>query len=355
MSDDNAQESAVEEQEGVSDDALNAEQAVDDGAASETDVADEEGVLSEEELAALKETSEPSVQQEIGPGGCSLYDFRDPSRLLNGRLPGLDSVHEGFCNGMQQLLKTMLGRSVEVSAGETNLTRLGDYQRSLPMPTSIHGSVVQDRKHSRYLTADGRFVYACVDAFFGGMSGTIPQSLEREFSTSERRFMEMLIAGQFKELQSAWAPICALSFGEPKAIKAANLGGGRDDQIMVVSRFTTNLNPGEVEFHLVMPYALLDSLRPYLTAGPRSGDVSRNWRRRFAERLTNIDIETRSVFGGVRITFGELVSLAPGDFIPVSNQSKVVLMVDERPLYQAEPGISNGMAAAKVVAKVHVQ
>ena len=245
--------------------------------------------------------------------------------------------------------------SVEVSAGETSLTRLGDYQRSLPLPTSIHGSVVQDRKHAMYVTADGRFVYACVDAFFGGMSGTIPQALDREFSTSERRFMEMLVTGQFKELQNAWAPICALSFGEPKSIKAGNLGGGRDDQIMVVSRFTTNLNPGEVEFHLVMPYALLDSLRPYLTAGPRSGDVSRNWRRRFAERLTNIDIETRSVFAGVRITFGELVSLAPGDFIPVSNQNKVVLMVDERPLYQAEPGISNGMAAAKVVAKVNVQ
>lgn len=319
------------------------------------DAADDAGVLSEEELEALNETNAPDALDGAREGGCSLYDFRDPSRLLNGRLPGLDSVHETFCNGMAQLLKSMLGRSVEVSSGETHLTRLGDYQRSLPLPSSIHGAMVEDRKHAMYLTADGRFVYACVDAFFGGSGSTIPQSLDREFSTSERRMMEMLVAGQFRELQTAWAPICALTFGEPKATKAANLGSGRDDQIMVVSRFVTNLNPGEVEFHLVMPYALLDSLRPYLTAGPRDADVNRNWRRRFAERLTSVDIETRSVFAGVRITFGELVSLAPGDFIPVSNQSKVVLMVDERPLYAAEPGISNGMAAAKVVARVQPQ
>ncbi len=348
MSDDSPMDGATESFEEQTEDALHPEHAADrDGA--------DESVLSDEELAALKETNDILGHDDAGEGDCSLYDFRDPSRLLNGRLPGLDSVHEAFCNGMQQLLKSMLGRSVEVTPGETNLTRLGDYQRSLPLPTSIHGAVVEERKHAMYVTADGRFVYACVDAFFGGMSGAVPHALEREFSTSERRFMGMLVAGQFKELQNAWAPICALSFGEPKAIKAANLGGGRDDQIMVVSRFVTNLNPGEAEFHLVMPYALLDSLRPFLTAGPRGADVSRNWRRRFAERLINVDIDARGVFAGVRITFGELVSLAPGDFIPVSNQNKVILMVDERPLYLAEPGISNGMAAAKVVAKVQTQ
>ena len=315
----------------------------------------EQGVLSDEELEALKESNESSIYSADDDSGCSLYDFRDPSRLLNGRLPGLDSVHETFCNGMQVLLKRVIGRAVEVSSGETNLTRLGDLQRSLPVPTSIHGAGVTDRKHSMYIAADGRFVYACVDAFFGGNGGALPTSLEREFSHSERRFMDMLIVQQFQELTNAWAPICAIAFEQPRPVKAANLGAGRDDQIMVVSRFQTNLQPGDVEFALIMPYALLDSLRPYLTAGPRGSDVSRNWRARFGERLTMAEIETRSVFNNVRITFGELMSLQAGDFIPISNQNKISLMIDEHKLYIAEPGVSNGMSAAKVVQRVRAQ
>jgi len=311
------------------------------------------GVLSDEELEALRGTGadhdDPDSDLEVGEGGCNLYDFRDPSRTLNGRLPGLDSVHEAFCNGMQPVLRTLLGRSVEVTSGETTLTRLGDYQKSFPLPTGVHAVNVEDRKHAMYLTVDGAFVYACVDAFFGGMSGTAPQALEREFSTSERRFMDMLATQLFRELETAWAPICGLRFGSPKTLKAGGMGNGRDDQIMVVSRFQVGLSPGHGEFHLALPYALLDALRPHLTAGPRGAEQSRNWRKRFADQLTDVDMETRSVFAGVRITFAELLSLQPGDFIPVSGQNRVVLMVDEQPIYLAEPGTANGMAAAKIL------
>jgi flagellar motor switch protein FliM len=330
--------------------------AVDDGVA---DAVEQPGaaasVLSDEELEALRGTAAGSDHDDDdgdGEGeGCSLYDFRDPSRTLNGRLPGLESVHETFCNGMQQVLRQLIGRTVEVSAGETTLTRLGDYQKSLPFPTSLHSVMVEERKHPMSLCADGTFVYTCVDAFFGGVSaGGAPLS-EREFSTSERRFMQMLAEQAFRELEAAWAPICELRFGEPKGMKAGGLGNGRDDQIMVVSRFQVGLNPGHGDFHVVMPYALLDALRPYLTAGPRGAETSRNWRRRFVDKLAMVDVQTHSVFGGVRITFSELVSLRAGDFIPLSNSTRVTMKVGDRPLYVAEPVAANGMAAVRIVEK----
>lgn len=338
------------------------EQPIEEGAAVAqappgTDAGIGAGVLSDEELDALRGTGldddGEGGDEEDPEGDCSLYDFRDPSRTLNGRLPGLESVHEAFCNGMQQVFRSLLGRAVEVTSGETTLTRLGDYQRSFPFPTSVHAVAVEERKHSMYLTADGAFVYSCVDAFFGGMRTTAPTSREREFSTSERRFMDMLALQLFRELEGAWAPICELRFAASKVLKAGSMGSGRDDQIMVVSRFQVGLNPGHGEFHLTLPYVLLDALRPHLTAGPRGAEMSRNWRKHFAETLTGAEMETRSVFTGVRITFAELLSLQPGDFIPVSSQDRIVLMVDEQPIYVAEPGTSNGMAAAKIIERCH--
>lgn len=314
-------------------------------------------VLSDEELEALRGTASADAEAEADGaegdlgGGVSLYDFRDPSRTLNGRLPGLDSVHETFCNGMQQVLRQLLGRAVEVGAQETALTRLGDFQKSLPFPTSVHSVTVEDRKHAMTLCADGSFVYACVDAFFGGAAAGGSPLPEREFSTSERRFMQMLVQSSFRELESAWAPICALRFGDPRVMKAGGLGNGRDDQILVVSRFQVGLNPGHGDFQVVMPYALLDALRPHLTAGPRDAESSHNWRRRFVDKLAGVDVQTHAAFGGVRITFSELVSLRSGDFIPMGGGNRVTLRVGERALYTAEPVAANGMAAAKILEK----
>jgi flagellar motor switch protein FliM len=317
-------------------------------------VAQDESALSEEELDALREVgNEDSAQNSARPqhddGSHRLYDFRDPARVLNGRMPGLESVHDAFVSGMRQALRVLLGRPVEIDVGDTALTRLGDYQNSLPVPVSVHACAVHGRDHSMFLIAEGAFIYACVDTFFGGRGGVMP-NIEREFSQSERRLTAVLARHVFDELKNAWAPLCALNFGEPEACKPSGIGGLRDDQLMVVSRFQVDLLPGGGEFHLALPYGLLDGLRTYLTLGPRSEDTARQWRAMFLARVNDVQVHARAVFPGVHVSFSELVSLAPGDFIAISRQNRVNIMVGDRVLYSAEPGTSNGLAAAMIVA-----
>ena len=314
----------------------------------------DENALSEEELDALREAGNEDDATNIAPSadsedGHRLFDFRDPARVLNGRMPGLESVHNAFVTGMRQALRVLLGRPVEIDIGDTALTRLGDYQNSLPMPVSVHTSAVHGRDNAMFLIAEGAFVYACVDTFFGGRGGVMP-NVEREFSSSERRLTSVLARHVFDELKNAWAPLCALKFAEPESSSPTSMGGLRDDQLMVVSRFQVDLLPGGGEFHLALPYGLLDGLRTYLTAGPRSEDSSRQWRSRFVQRVNDVQVQARAVFPGVKVSFSELVSLAPGDFIAISRQNRVNVMVGDRVLYSAEPGTSNGLAAAMVVA-----
>jgi len=305
-------------------------------------------LLSEEELDALRESGR--AQEAPVDGGAHSYDFRDPSRMLNSRLPGLDSVHEAFASGMQGALAGMLGRAIEVEVGDTALTRLGDYQQSLPLPVSVHAAPVRGREQCMLLVADGAFVFACVDAFFGGRGGAAP-SEEREFSGSERRLTGVLARHVFEQLANAWTPICGLKPGDPQPMKQVQAAGARDDQIMVVSRFRVDLLPGQGEFHVSMPYTLLDSVRNYLAAGPRSEESSRDWRAHFCDRVCEVAVDVCAVFPGVRISFGELIALAPGDFIPIGVHNTVQVMAGRRVLYLAEPGTSNGLAAAKVSAR----
>jgi flagellar motor switch protein FliM len=310
-----------------------------------------ESVLSEEELEALQ-TEHP--ESSDSKDGCHAYDFRDPARILNGRLPGVDALNESFTQAMEETLRRFLRRAVVVQVGETLLSRQGDYINTLATPASVQrvGLPVQDSTF--LITQEGSFVYACVGAYFGGSGSETPEDSEREFSGSERRVIKLLTQHILSEFKTAWASVCALEFTNPQALNFSTLSGDHDDQILVVTKFKVELEPGAGEFHIALPYSFLDLLRPLLSSSPRPSESSQQWQYQLQQQAWNISVETYSLFKPVEITVGELMALQPGDFIPIPDQDRVSVMVDELALYEAEPGTSNELVAAKILSRIQV-
>jgi len=308
---------------------------------------DHEGVLSEAELEALQ--PDP-VSSSDCHGGCRAYDFRDPARILNGRLPGMDSVNDSFIQAMEAQLQCFLHRAVDVQFGETVLSRQGDYLHTLTLPASVQSVPLPSHESTIFITLEGALVYACVDAYFGGRGSDMPESPEREFSASERRVTNLVTQQVLAELKAAWTPICALEFSSPQGVNLSATGSSHD--VLVVTKFKVELQPGGGEFHVALPYSLLDRLRPLLNTGPRSSVSNQQWLSKLQQKAWEISVETYSLFQNVEITVGELMALQPGDFIPIPEQDRVTVMVDEIPLYVAEPGTSEGLAAAKIVSNI---
>ena len=94
----------------------------------------DDNVLSEEELDALQ-TTHP--QASGSKGDCQGYDFRDPARILNSRLPGMDTVNESFTQTLEDKLHRFLRRAVVIQSSETMLSRQSDYMNALTLPASV--------------------------------------------------------------------------------------------------------------------------------------------------------------------------------------------------------------------------
>lgn len=306
-------------------------------------------MLSEEELEALQPAQASSGTAQ---GECLSYDFRDPARILNGRLPGMDSVNESFTQALEERLQRFLRRAVVVQSGETALSRQSDYLNALPMPASVQSVPLPRQESLLFITLEGALVYSGVDAYFGGAGAQMPADPEREFSASERRVTNLLTQQILAELQTAWASMCSLEFASPQALNLSASANGHEEQILVVTRFKVDLQPGSGEFHVALPYALLDLLRPLLNTGPRNHESNQQWISKLHKQAWQIVVDTHSLFQDVEITVGELMALQPGDFIPIPDENRVTVMVDELPLYEAEPGNSNGLAAAKILSRV---
>ena len=319
-------------------------------------MASSQEILSEEELEALAEgvaNGEVQVESDTGSGKANavLYDFHQPAHLLKARLPALDLVNERFCKDFQKTLFNFMQRVVAIEPEEVQMLKFSDYINSLPVSTSVNRVRVNELNGSVLFTIESNLVYLVVDCFFGGPGVAAGSDEEREFTAAEKRMIEKLLNISFKDLESAWSSVSKLSFSYMQAENRSQLSGLADSsEVLVLSKFKVSMNEVSGELHIAMPHSLLEPLRPVLASGVKKGhaDSDENWRKNLRAKLEEVEIDINAVFAEAEISLKELLSLKPGDFIPVSMSDATFVFSNDVPLFQGKLGMSNQQAAVRV-------
>jgi len=317
--------------------------------------ANSQEVLTEDELEALKEgvvNGDVQVSGDHGRSGNVItYDFHQPAHLLKARLPALDLVSERFSREFQTTLFSFLHRMVEIEAQELQMLKFIDYLSSLPVASSVNRVRINELNGSMLMSIDANLVYIIVDCFFGGPGKAGGNIAQREFTTMEKRIIERILNLAFQDLSKAWAPVSKLSFEYMHAENTGQMAGPTDSgEIVVVSKLKLKLNETECEMHLVIPYSLLEPLRPVLASGIRKErvDSDENWKRMLRNNLGEVEVQVNAIFTETEISLGELLSLKAGDFIPVNMTETTTLYCDDVPMFEGKVGMSNQTAAVRL-------
>lgn len=313
-------------------------------------------VLSEDELEALAEgVANGQVKVEgdknISQPSVSLYDFHQPAHLLKARLPALEMVNERFAKDFQTNLFGFIQRLVEIEAEEVQLLKFADYLNSLPLTTSVNRVRVSELSGSILISVSGNLVYYFVDCFFGGAGAEAKISEDHEFTVTEKRIVERVLELAFQDLVVAWNPVAKLSFTFMHSETRTQLGAmSESSEVVVVSKFNIKANDVEGEISILIPHGLLEPLRPMLASGVKKGnaDSDEHWRLNLRKKLEEVEIDINAVFAQAEITLGDLVSLKPGDFVPVNMSEQTVVCSEEVPIFEGKVGMSNQQAAVRV-------
>ena len=308
-----------------------------------------ESLLSDEELEALRE-AESDDAPALGGGSMYRYDFRDPAHVLANRLPGLDSVNERLILGLQASIGRVMRQPAQVLTTDVSMSKLIDYRNSLPVPASTHAVQMLGRDAVVLITLEAALVFMLVDGYYGGSGRALDVVPEREFSGTEKRIIDRSIVDFVQNLYSAWVPVAQLPFGEVQDTRALSYAPGiKLDEILVVSRFTVQTEQSSGELHVAMPYSVLDELRPLLVNG--GGDAlasDMQWREGMVSRMAEVPISIKAVLAEASVPLSELMTLKPGDFIPIRQQEHITLLAEEMPLFEAKPGARGTMSAATI-------
>jgi flagellar motor switch protein FliM len=154
------------------------------------------------------------------------------------------------------------------------------------------------------------------------------------------------------DLAAAWQPVSPVELELVKQEtnpRLVQLGGALES--VIVARFTVEFAARSGRIDWLFPDALLNPIREALCGDGDLKPVRKQeaWAPVLTSALKDAQLDTRAVLAQARISLRELVSLSPGDIIPIEAPQHVTLLAGDVPLYRGRFGISQGHNALKIL------
>lgn len=312
-------------------------------------------LLSQDEIDALLhgvDDGDIDLEDDTqSPGDARAYDFSAQDRIVRGRMPTLEMVNERFARHMRISLFNMMRKNAEISVNGVQMIKFSEYVHSLFVPTSLNMVRIRPLRGTSLFTFEAKLVFTLVDNFFGG-DGRYQAKIEgREFTPTERRIVHMLLNQIFIDLAEAWAPVYKVNFEYMDSeVNPAMATIVSPSEVVVISSFSIELEGGGGNFHICMPYSMLEPIRERLDAGVQTDrdDVDLRWQKSLRDEIMAVDIELDATLVEKSVTLEDIVQMREGDIIPIEMPKKITVNAGGLPSFRAEYGASRGNAALKI-------
>jgi flagellar motor switch protein FliM len=313
-----------------------------------------EDILSQEEVDALLrgvtgETEEASTQQDTG--GVRSYDIGRQERIVRGRMPTLELIHERFARLFRIGLYNFMRRSAEISINPVKVQKYSDFVRNLVVPTNLNVVHANPLRGSGLIIIEPTLVFQVVDHLFGG-NGQIHTRIEgRDFTPTEQRVIMRILDVVFAEFEKAWSTVYPLKYEYVRSemnTQFANIC--TPTEVVVTASFTVDLGSGGGDIHVCLPYSLLEPIRDtiYSSFQADRAESDMRWVRLMTEQVQDAKLELVAKLAEANLTLRDLTELKVGDVISLAVPETLEATVNGIPVLECKYGVSNGQYALKV-------
>ena len=316
-----------------------------------------EKILDQAEIDALihgMDSGAVNTEAPPSPGEVRQYDFQNQMRIVRGRMPTREMINERFARLFRVSLYNLLRRSPEISVSPVAIKKFSEYVHTLHVPTNLNLVKINPFRGSALIVFDPKLVFAVVDNFFGG-TGRHAKIEGREFTATEQRIIHMMLRSVFADLHEAWSHIFSIEIEYLQSeINPHFANIVSPSEIVVITTFHVELDGGGGELHVTMPYAMIEPLREILDSGMASDRVEKDdrWNVCLREEIEDADVELSTHLGETNVTIGELLNLKAGDILNCDFTGKVLVRVEDVPMFRGTFGVSRGQQAIKLEEKI---
>ena len=312
-------------------------------------------LLSQDEIDALlhgvDDVDDVDEPMDAGDESAVSFDFSSQDRIVRGRMPTLELINERFARHMRISLFNMLRKTAEVSINGVQMMKFGEYQNTLYVPTSLNMVRFRPLKGTALITMEARLVFILVENFVGG-DGRFHAKIEgREFTPTERRIIQLLLKIVFEDYKEAWSPVMGVEFEYlDSEVNPSMANIVSPTEVIVVSSFHIEVDGGGGDFHVVMPYSMVEPIRELLDAGVQSDKMETDvrWSSALREEIMDCPVNFRVNLLEKDISLRDLMELQPGDVIPIEMPEHATMFIEDLPTYRVKMGRSEDKMAVQI-------
>lgn len=319
-------------------------------------------VLTQDEInALLRGLSDSDIEtdtfEDHQEEGIRKYDLASQERIIRGRMPTMELIHDRFARSFRTALSKFLGRTCFINVGGIEIVKFGLFMKKLPLPSSLHIYRMPPLQGYALLVVSTPLVFGMVDSLFGGKGSGKVKIEGREYTAIETRLIGKVVMMALEILKEAWAPIHPVDFVyvrsefNPLAIAIVP-----PTDVVIIVTVEVELEQESTTLTLCTPYSTIEPIRQKLTTGFQSNrlEIDTHVIRRMEANIKKTDVNLSIELAKGEISTREALQLSVGDIVQLdtSPTDEAIIRVEGKAKYNGFVGTYRGSRAVRVTGAI---
>jgi flagellar motor switch protein FliM len=275
--------------------------------------------------------SEGEEDEEYDPDDVVSFDLTAQDRIIRGRMPTLEIIHDRFVRLFRLTLSNTLRRVVDINVRSTELIKFGEFIKTMSVPTSMNLFRMTPLRGNAMIVFETKLVFSLVEMFFGAGVETEAKTEGRDFTEIESRMIKRVIISALEDLQTSWRPVFPVQINYSRTeINPQFVSIVPHSEIVIVVTFDIEIGRTPMAITICVPYSMIEPIRTRLNAGFQSeqDEKDNTWSNRFKQNLQNVDIELIAKLGEMNISVRDFLNLQKDDVLYLEHETKDPISVE---------------------------
>lgn len=316
-------------------------------------------VLSQDEInSLLSGLSDPDASDSRDSGidestGAKRFDLANQERIVRGRMPTMELIHDRFSRQFRVHLAKLLGRQCFAHVGSIEMLKFGAFLKKLPLPSSLNIIRMPPFAGNALVVVSPPLVFSIVESLFGGTGANNVKVEGREYTPIETKLIGRVVNQSLELLQEAWAPIHPVEFVFVRSeYNPLAVGIVPPTDVVIVVTIHIEIEGENTTLMIATPYSMLEPIRAKLATNFQVSrlEVDAGLIKRMESNIlqTIANITVQLAVGST--TPRDFLKLKKGDVLPLSTSpaDESMILIEGEPKFYGHVGSYRGNRAIKV-------
>ena len=279
------------------------------------------------------------------------FTFGSDNLELLGDYYALRLINERFARLVRSIFLPMIRIQPKINPFPPEVKTYDEYSAGLNSFMSLTTSRIDELRGSMLLVLEPSFISVLTNCYYGGKLANFP-SVKAEFTATEERIIEIVSDGICQCLENAWKDLMPITIKhQAREVNPQFATLVESSDSVIICSFVVQLpNIDSASFDVIYPLQTLKPIASLLRSRVQSDvvDDDVSWRERLEKSVLNVPLPVSAILSEPSLSLSKLVRLKKGDIVNLPPIDGVDFFIDDKLLFKAEIGETNGQVAVSL-------